>query len=291
VRAIRGGRPVRIDSFDELEEEAARELWRTHGTRTTVAAPIVVERALWGAISIQRTTEEPFPAEAEERLGDFAALVAQAIANAGAQAELRASRVRLVAAADEERKKLERNLHDGAQQRLVSISIALRLAQAKLAAAPLDAASLIASASDELAQALDELRELARGIHPAVLTDRGLAPAVGALAERAPLPVRVECNLGDRLPSAVEAAAYYVVSESLANVAKYAQASSVEIRLGRDGDRAVVEVRDDGVGGADPALGSGLRGLADRVEALNGTLGVESPDGSGTRVWAEIPVV
>jgi PAS domain S-box-containing protein len=195
TRAIRSGRAVRVDTFDELQEEPARELWRTHGTQTAVAAPIVVERSLWGAISVQRSTPEPFPAEAEERLADFAALVAQAIANAGAQAEIRASRARLVAAADAERKKLERNLHDGAQQRLVSISIALRLAQAKLAAAPQEAAALIESASDELAHALDELREFARGIHPAVLTDRGLAPAVGALAERAPVPGTVECDL------------------------------------------------------------------------------------------------
>ena len=291
ARAIRGRRPVRVDTYDELEEEPARELWRTHGTQTTVAAPIVVERSLWGVISVSRRTPEPFPAEAEERLGDFAALVAQAIANAGAQAEIRASRARLVAAADAERKKLERNLHDGAQQRLVSISIALRLAHAKISVAPADAGQLIAGASDELSQALDELRELARGIHPAVLTDRGLGPAIGALAERAPLPVTVESDLPGRLPSSVEAAAYYVVSESLTNVAKYAQATSVAISLRRDGDRAFVEVRDDGVGGADPELGSGLRGLADRVEALNGTLGVESAGGAGTRVWAEIPCV
>jgi signal transduction histidine kinase len=236
-------------------------------------------------------TTERYPREAEDRLGDFAALVSQAIANAAAQAEVRASRARLVATADAERKKLERNLHDGAQQRLVSISISLRLAQAKLKSSPEDAGALIGGAAEELALALDELRELARGIHPAVLTDRGLAPALGALAARAPLPVTIESELAERLPSVVEAAAYYVVAESLTNVAKYAQASSATIRLQRLDGNALVEVRDDGVGGADATRGSGLRGLADRVEALNGRLGVDSVPGAGTRVWAEIPCV
>ena len=151
---------------------------------------MIVDRALWGVISVSRVTADRFPVEAEERLGDFAALVAQAIANAAAQAEVRASRARLVATADDERKKLERNLHDGAQQRLVSISISLRLAQAKLQSAPADAGALIGGAAEELALALDELRELARGIHPAVLTDRGLAPALGALAGRRRCPCR-----------------------------------------------------------------------------------------------------
>ena len=290
-RAIRSGRPERVDSPDDLQEEFARELWRKERTHAALAAPIVVDRALWGVISVSRTTAEAFPADGEKRLGDFAGLVAQAIANASAQAEVRASRARLVAAADAERKNLERNLHDGAQQRLVSISIALRLAHARLRTSPEEASALIGGASEELSHALDELRELARGIHPAVLTDRGLAPAVGALAERAPLPVTIESELDERLPAAVEAAAYYVVSETLTNVAKYAGATSVAIRLRREGDRAFVEVSDDGIGGANPELGSGLRGLADRVEALNGKLGVESDSGVGTRVWAEIPCV
>ena len=290
-RAIESLRPERVDSPDELVDQVARDLWAAHGTQSTLAAPVIVDRALWGVISVSRVTADRFPVEAEERLGDFAALVAQAIANAAAQAEVRASRARLVATADAERKKLERNLHDGAQQRLVSISISLRLAQAKLQSAPADAGALIGGAAEELALALDELRELARGIHPAVLTDRGLAPALGALADRAPLPVSIESDLDDRLPSVVEAAAYYVVAESLTNVAKYAGASSANVRIQRLNGNAVVEVRDDGVGGADPTLGSGLRGLADRVEALNGRLGVESEPGVGTRVWAEIPCV
>jgi PAS domain S-box-containing protein len=202
--------------------------------------------------------------------------------------ELRRSRVRLVQAGDEARRKLERNLHDGAQQRLVSLSLALRLAQARLKDAPQEADRLLSGAGEELGFALEELRELARGIHPAVLSDRGLSAALEALAGRAPVPVDVEVP-SERLPAPIEAAAYYVISESLANVAKYAEASAVEIRVSRQNGRAVVEVSDDGVGGADPTLGSGLRGLADRVEALDGVLQVESRPGAGTRIRAEIP--
>jgi PAS domain S-box-containing protein len=202
--------------------------------------------------------------------------------------ELRDSRKRLLQAGDAERRRLERNLHDGAQQRLVSLSLALRLAQAKLTTDPVEASKLLGSASDELAQALEELRELARGIHPAVLSDRGLSAALEALAGRAPLPVEV-LTPEERLPPPVEAAAYYVVSEALTNVAKYAQASSVDVRVTRLNGRALVEVADDGVGGADPLAGSGLRGLADRVEALDGRLHVESAPGKGTVIRAEIP--
>jgi PAS domain S-box-containing protein len=204
--------------------------------------------------------------------------------------ELRSSRARLVQAGDAERRRLERNLHDGAQQRLVSLSLALRLAQAKLKTNADDAGGLLEAASVELAQALEELRELARGIHPAVLSDRGLGAALEALAGRAPLPVDVRTP-AERLPPQVEAAAYYVVSEALTNVAKYAQASTVDVRVTRLNGRAVVEVADDGVGGADPVRGSGLRGLADRVEALDGRLHVESVRGRGTLIRAEIPCV
>jgi PAS domain S-box-containing protein len=202
--------------------------------------------------------------------------------------ELRDSRKRLLEAGDAERRRLERNLHDGAQQRLVSLSLALRLAQAKLERDPKEATKLLGSASDELAQALEELRELARGIHPAVLSDRGLSAALEALAGRAPLPVEV-LTPEERLPPPVEAAAYYVISEALTNVAKYAQASTVDVRVTRLNGRAVIEVADDGVGGADPLRGSGLRGLADRVEALDGRLQVVSAPGRGTVVRAEIP--
>ena len=202
--------------------------------------------------------------------------------------ELRRSRARLVEASDIERRRLERNLHDGAQQRLVSLSLMLRLAQARVNDDPEQAVGLLGQASDELAQALEELRELARGIHPAVLSDRGLGAALEALVSRTPLPVELEL-LDDRLPEPIEAAAYYVVSEALANVAKYAEASAVAVSIASVNGHAVVEIRDDGVGGADPGKGSGLRGLVDRVEALDGRLVVVSPPGEGTRIRVEIP--
>jgi PAS domain S-box-containing protein len=202
--------------------------------------------------------------------------------------ELRRSRARLVEASDVERRRLERNLHDGAQQRLVSLSLMLRLAQARVEDDPVQANNLLGQASQELAQALEELRELARGIHPAVLSDRGLGAALEALVSRTPLPVELEL-LDARLPEPVEAAAYYVVSEALANVAKYAEASSVAVSIASVNGHAVVEIADDGVGGADPTKGSGLRGLVDRVEALDGRLEVESASGQGTRIRVEIP--
>jgi PAS domain S-box-containing protein len=206
------------------------------------------------------------------------------------EAELRASRSRIVEAGDDARRRLERNLHDGAQQRLVSLSLALRLAQVRLRDDPEAADEILTGAAEELTHALAELRELARGIHPAVLTDRGLSAALEALAARAPVPVELEDDLDERLPGPVEAAAYYVVAEALTNVAKYAQASAVQVRADRQNGRVVVEVADDGIGGADPSLGSGLRGLADRIEALDGQLQVESESGEGTTVRAVIPL-
>jgi PAS domain S-box-containing protein len=202
---------------------------------------------------------------------------------------IRASRSRLIEAQDAERRRLERNLHDGAQQRLVSLSLALRLAQARLASDPEGAGDILASAGDELTLALGELRELARGIHPAMLTERGLGAAVESLAARAPLPVELGELPEERLPASVEAAAFYVISEALANIGKYAEASYARVSVTRDNGYAVVEVEDDGVGGADPSRGSGLRGLVDRVEALDGRLDVVSPEGSGTCIRAEIP--
>jgi PAS domain S-box-containing protein len=202
--------------------------------------------------------------------------------------ELRASRARIVEAADFERRRLERNLHDGAQQRLVTLSLTLRLVETRLGRDS-DAARLLAGARDELALALEELRDLARGIHPAVLSDHGLGAALDALASRVPVPVRIDTAVEGRLPEPVEVAAYYVVSESLANIAKYAQASQVTIGVAAEDGHTVVEVSDDGVGGADAGGGSGLRGLADRVEALGGRLEIQSATGAGTTVRAVIP--
>jgi signal transduction histidine kinase len=204
--------------------------------------------------------------------------------------ELRASRARIVEAGTAERRRLERNLHDGAQQRLVALSLTMRLAQSKLRNDPDTAEKLLGGAQDELTRALEELRELARGIHPAVLSDRGLAPALEALAGRSPVPVELAGTPRERLPPAVEAAAYFVVAEALTNVVKYAKASQARVQISRGNGHAIVEVADDGCGGADPDRGSGLRGLADRISALDGTLELRSPEGAGTLLRAEIPV-
>jgi signal transduction histidine kinase len=203
--------------------------------------------------------------------------------------ELRASRERMLSVGLEERRRLERDLHDGAQQRLVSTALSLRLARERLREEPESAELLLSSAGDELEAALDELRELARGIHPAVLTDRGLATALETLAHRAPLPVELESLPRERLPEAVELASYFVVSEALTNVAKYAYASHAKVSIDHDNGRVVVAVEDDGVGGADPARGTGLRGLADRLGILEGRLEVDSEVGRGTTVTARIP--
>ncbi len=210
--------------------------------------------------------------------------------NAESQArlvELKASRERIVAAGDAERRRLERNLHDGAQQRLVAIALQLRLLRNRLGDDP-SAEQLVTTASDELAQSLAELRELARGIHPAVL-EHGLAGALNALAIRSTVATTVSCETTERLPDGVELAAYFVASEALANVAKYSRATHATVRVWREGPTASIEIADDGIGGADDSRGSGLRGLADRVEALDGSLRVSSPAGAGTRVTAELP--
>jgi len=203
--------------------------------------------------------------------------------------ELHASRARLVEAGDAERRRLERDLHDGAQSRLVALALLLRSARKRAQGDP-ELATLLDQAQAELETSLAELRELARGIHPAVLTERGLEPALQALVSRAPLPVTLETQAGQRLPGPVESAAYFVVSEALANVAKYALASHATVAVRQVNGSVSVEVSDDGVGGADAANGSGLRGLADRVAALDGTLSLDSPAGRGTRLRARIPV-
>ena len=203
--------------------------------------------------------------------------------------ELRASRARIVDAHATERRRLERNLHDGAQQRLVALALELGMAESRMDAEPARAREMLTRARGELGVAIEELREIARGIHPALLTDRGLGAALEALASRTPLPVATELELDGRLPHAVEAAAYYVAAEALTNVVRYAGASQVVVRVTHDADQAVIEIADDGRGGADPAGGTGLRGLADRVEALDGRLDVLSPRGGGTRVRATFP--
>jgi signal transduction histidine kinase len=287
-RVYTTGGPVRLN-LEDCPDPVFADYMRQISANSIVAAPIRVKACLWGVITARLTPPHVFPQRAEERLEKFARLVALALANAEAHEQLAASRARLVSAADEARRRLERNLHDGAQQRLVSLSLALRHVQGRLASDPTEAEELLGAAREELATALEELRELARGIHPAVLTARGLAPALESLAERATVPVEIELDGTGRLPAQIEAAAYYVVSESLANVAKYAEASSVAVRVTRENGSAIVEIADDGIGGADPQRGSGLRGLIDRIEALDGSLVVFSRPGEGTRIRAQIP--
>jgi signal transduction histidine kinase len=257
---------------------------------SAIAAPLIINATVRGTLSLHRGVDHPFPPGAESRLRSFADLAAQSISNHQAQEELRASRARIVNAGDTARQRLERNLHDGAQQRLVSVSISLRVALARLDADPEKSRELLNAAADELAHALQELRDLARGLHPAILSEHGLKPALEALARRAPLPVTVANEVEERLPAPVEAAAYYVVSESLTNVVRYAKASEVTVGVRCSDGLARVEVADDGTGGARMSEGSGLRGLADRVEALGGRVELDSPPGAGTTVRAIIPV-
>ncbi len=285
---LRSGRPQRNDNYDDVPGTTA-DLLRELGFRSSVGAPIKLGGRLWGAVMVSTIEDEPFPAGSEQRIADFAELVALALANAEARHELAASRARLVEAGDAERRRLERNLHDGAQQRLVALSLGLRMCERKLADGDPGATELLQSAKRELAGALEDLRELARGIHPAILTERGLVPAIEMLAGRTSIPVEITAPLEDRLAPPVEAAAYYIVAEALTNASKHARASCVRVLVQRSDGTALVEVADDGVGSADLRKGSGLRGLRDRVEALGGELGIESPEGAGTTVTARLP--
>ena len=282
------GRPQRIESYDGMPGSTA-ELLRNLGFRSGVGTPIKLAGRLWGAVMVS-TAEAPFPAGSEQRIADFAELVALALANAEARRELAASRARIVETGDAERRRLERNLHDGAQQRLVGLALTLRMCEQRLDGLGADTVELVRRAETELADALEELRELARGIHPAILTDRGLVAALEMLAGRAGVPVELRAKLDDRLPEPVEAAAYYIVSEALTNASKHAGAARVTVEVRRVDGEALVEVADDGVGGADRSGGSGLRGLADRVDALGGRLELESPVGAGTLLRARLPL-
>jgi signal transduction histidine kinase len=288
AKVLRSGLPQRVDRYEEASGTLA-ETVRSFGYRAAVAAPVSVGGRLWGALAAATGSEDGIPAGLERQLCDFAELVAQALANADAYEKVAESRARLVEVGDAERMRLERNLHDGAQQRLVSVALRLNLVGAKLEKDPAGAREALVAAQDELGHGLTELRELARGIHPALLTERGLGPALQALLARTPVPVEITELPEGRLTAPVEAAAYYVVAEAVANVGKYARASSATVSISRSNGTTNVMVCDDGVGGADPAGGSGLRGLAARVEALNGHLYVDSEPGRGTRISAEIP--
>jgi signal transduction histidine kinase len=289
LAAVRNtGEPQRLDRYESPAGEAV-ERFTSFGYGSAIAAPVKLGGHVWGTLVAAGPRGAPLAAGSERRLGNFAELVAQALANADAYRKLAASRARIVEAADTERRRLERNLHDGAQQRLVSLALQLRILKATLREDPASAETLLAEADSELVHALEELRELARGIHPGVLTEHGLTAALGALAERAPVPVELTRVPDGRLPDPIEAAIYYLVAEAITNVAKYARATGASVAVERSNGIATVVVSDDGVGGAEPGPGSGLVGLADRVEALGGRLRVESPPGRGTRLTAEIP--
>lgn len=289
TQVLKTGAPVRVENYAELAGEVSRRVTAI-GFRSSIAVPIGVAASPWGALVASLREEEVMPPETERRMANFASLVALAVASAQAREELEASRLRIVEASDAERRRLERNLHDGAQQRLVALSVGLRLAMEKVRTTPDQAAELLEVAAEELSQALTELRELAQGIHPAVLTDRGLEPALEVLTARAPLQVALDVRLRERLPEPVETAAFYVVSEALANVVKHAGADEATVRILRSDGSALVEVEDNGAGGARLDGGSGLRGLLDRVETLDGHLEIDSRKGRGTLVRAALPV-
>jgi signal transduction histidine kinase len=286
---LQTARPVRIEDFDEVGGVVAA-LMRELGVRSGVGGPIVIGGRVWGAVTAAWPGEDAPPAGAEERLAAFAELVAYAVQNAQTRNELAASRARLVEASDEARRHIERDLHDGAQQRLVVTALELSMLERQLDNDPEAARAILARAREQLACGLSELRDLARGIHPSVLTERGLEAAVAALAQRAPLPVDLHVEISGRLDPTIEAAAYFLVSEGLTNVAKYAGADSVTVDIAATGGALEVTIADDGAGGADATRGSGLRGLLDRVSALGGRMDVCSPPGQGTRLSARLPV-
>jgi signal transduction histidine kinase len=283
------GRPARIDGYLEgsgLLGAGARE----RGVRSAVGTPITVDGRLWGLMAAGSLRDEPLPADTEARLADFTELLATAIANAESRAEIAASRARIVASADDTRRRIERDLHDGAQQRLVSLGLQLRAVQEEVPPGLGELGGELSRVAAGLASVQEELREFARGIHPAILAEGGLGPALKTLARRSAVPVEVDVQAQGRLPTRVEVATYYVVSEALTNAAKHAHASVVHVEVHSLDGVLHLRVRDDGGGGADPTRGSGLVGLKDRVAALGGTIAVHSPLGAGTSLDVELPL-
>jgi signal transduction histidine kinase len=287
VRQMRGA--ARVDSFVHASGPIAQEA-RALGIRSSVGCPIVVEGKLWGVIAASSRSEGAFPPDTESQIAAFTELVATAIANAESRAEVTASRARVVAAADESRRRIERDLHDGAQQRLVTLALELREAEAAVPPELHELRERLAETAKGVAGVLEDLQEISRGIHPAILSEGGLGPALKTLARRSSVPVELDLGADRRLPERVEVAAYFVASEALTNAAKHAQASVVHVHFeARDGI-ARLAIRDDGVGGANAGHGSGLIGLTDRVEAIGGTIEVTSPAGSGTSLLVEFPI-
>jgi len=281
------GRSARYDAGEPAPVPCPGPRW--HDARSVVACPIVVNGLLWGTVGAW-SNRAPLPPDTIERLSSFTELAAMAIGNAQNRAELAASRARIVAASDETRRRIERNLHDGAQQRLVTLGIGLRMTQDSVPEELPELSARIAAAGDELTEVIEELREMARGIHPAILSESGLGPALRTLARRSSVPVDLDLRIGGRFPQPVEVAAYYVVSETITNTAKHARASQVHVAVTQRNGVLELAVRDDGVGGATPRPGSGLVGLRDRVEAIGGIIEVSSPSNAGTTVLVRLPV-
>jgi signal transduction histidine kinase len=285
----RTGRPARVPDYEAAGGEVS--VWaREHGIRSGVGTPIVVEGRLWGVILAFSGAAGPHPEGTEERLLAFTELAGMAVANTESRAELAASRARVVAAADDTRRRIERDLHDGTQQRLISLALELRAAEARVSPEHRSLVRQWSRTAQGLTDVVEELREISRGLHPAVLEKGGLGPALRALARRAGVPVDLSMGVSGRLPERVEVAAYYVVSEALTNAAKHARASAVSVDADAAGDTLRLLVRDDGVGGADPSRGSGLIGLSDRVAAVGGRIEITSPPGGGTSLLVTIPV-
>jgi PAS domain S-box-containing protein len=291
TRVYRTGRPARLErsEFEHVSGPMA-DLLREIGAVSSVGAPIVVEGQQWGFVTVTDTNNR-LPVNAEKRLEKFTELLGTAIANADSRAQLAASRARIIAAGDDARRRIERDLHDGAQQQLVTLAVALRRAEAKFPDELDEQRAEVARVAEGLATAIGDLRELSRGIHPSVLTEGGLPPALKALGRRSPIRVKLDIGFEHRLPDQVEVAAYYAVAEALTNASKYSDADRVWISLRVEDDRLHLSIRDDGAGGADASRGTGLTGLTDRLEALGGRIEMESPLGVGTRIESEIPIV
>src|SRR6476660_1358482 len=286
---LRTGRPARLDSYEKAAGSIAARL-RDLGLRAAVGAPIVVDGRVWGAAIVGSSRPEPLPPDTEARVVDFTDLVATAIANAQAHAELTASRARIVAAADDARRRLERDLHDGAQQRLVSLGLQLLAVEDSI---PSHLPAVKGQVSDIIAGLLaanQELRELSHGLHTTILSRGGLRPAITSLARRSAVPVELDLDVESRLPERVEVTTYYVAAEALTNAAKHAHASTVTLSVAADACGVRLSVQDDGVGGADLGNGSGLSGLKDRVEALGGGMQISSINQRGTTLIAEMPL-
>jgi PAS domain S-box-containing protein len=286
---LQTGRPARHDDIEGARGPVITRI-RELGIRSGVGAPIVVNGRMWGAAITASSQQEPLPSDTEERVSDFADLVAAAIANAANRAELVASRARIVAAADDARRRLERNLHDGAQQQLIALGLDARMAEASVPAELDGLKQQLAHLASGLTEAFEDLQEISRGLHPAILSKGGLRPALKALARRSAIPVTFDVAVDRRLPESSEVAAYYVVAEGLANAAKHSRASEVTVSANTDDANLFLCVQDNGIGGAHVGEGSGLIGLFDRVEALGGQFEIDCPPEGGTLLHATIPL-